>query len=180
MKKLFTLLFVCFTLVVNAQNTSFEDRTEVVTIDSISKNALYSAAQSWFAESFKDSKNVLEISDKEAGKLFGKGKAALGNLHGNLNFNITIIVKENKYKYTFSDFTSTDVIMTNAFHSTPTNGVKYYDFGPFNQEKPNFQGTLHSKKCWATMQQQSLIIIDNLIKNLKEHMSKNSKSENDF
>ncbi|HOY32118.1 MAG TPA: DUF4468 domain-containing protein [Bacteroidales bacterium] len=181
MKKIIIISFIALSsIITNAQTSSFDERTEVITIDSVSKDILYSTAQSWFAKNFNDSKNVLEITDKESGKLFGKGKVALGNLHGSLSFTITIIVKENKYKYTFSDFTSTDVMMTNVYHTTPTNGIRYYDFGPFNQEKPNFQGTLHSKKCWAKMQQQALIIIDNLIQNLKDFMSKNSKSENDF
>src|SRR6266496_2496034 len=47
--------------------------TEVVYVDSISKLLLYSRAREWFTKAFKSSKAVLDLDDKENGKLIGKG-----------------------------------------------------------------------------------------------------------
>jgi hypothetical protein len=36
-------------------------------------HALFNLSRTWFANTFRDSKFVLEIQDKETGQLFGKG-----------------------------------------------------------------------------------------------------------
>ena len=79
--------------------------SEVVKVDSVSAKTLFDRARSWFADAFKDSKNVLEINDKESGELKGKGTMKVycrsfgQNMSwGYLHFAISVSVKDGKYK----------------------------------------------------------------------------------
>lgn len=47
--------------------------SEVIILDStVNKSELYSRAREWFAKAFKSSKNVIQMDDKENGKIIGK------------------------------------------------------------------------------------------------------------
>lgn len=86
----------------------------VVKVDSISKDDLYIRARDWFNGNFKDSKAVLQIQDKEAGEISGKGVFTTYYKHSNLGvqngydqnfgFKVTIWVKDGRYKYELSNF----------------------------------------------------------------------------
>lgn len=82
--------------------------TEVIRKDSISKNELYNRALSWFANTFKSSKDVIQMQDKESGKIIGKGsfECSLGFLFPSLDIKMTIIimVKDGRYKYVINNF----------------------------------------------------------------------------
>lgn len=75
---------------------------------SINKNILYIAARSWFAISFKSSTDVIQMEDKDAGKIIGKGNVILdlpqADEYSRLSFTITIQIKHGRYKYTITDF----------------------------------------------------------------------------
>ena len=78
-KCLFLIPLFCIALV----NTSFsqddEDRSdpvvysEVVQVEGVSANDLFSRASEWFAKTYKSSNAVLQMNDRAAGKLVGKG-----------------------------------------------------------------------------------------------------------
>ena len=83
--------------------------TEVVKADSASKAELYSKAREWFALNFKSADAVLEMDDKESGKLIGK---AWQNINTPLLvrttltkifYTIKIQLKDNRYKYTITN-----------------------------------------------------------------------------
>lgn len=86
--------------------------TGVVAIDStISKEELYTRARLWFSETFKNMNAVLDIQDKEAGELIGKGsmtfrvqKMADACYEGDIKFDIKVFVRNGRYKYEISDF----------------------------------------------------------------------------
>ena len=83
---------------------------EVVKVDSsITKEALYSAARSWFAITFKSAIDVLQMEDKDSGKLIGKGNTTIYVAMNNhrIHFTVTIQVKPARYKYSITDFTQT-------------------------------------------------------------------------
>ncbi len=77
--------------------------TEVHEVPGQEKVAIYTAARAWFAHTFRDSKSVLEVQDKDAGQLIGKGYIpkvldwGLG-ASASLHFGITIDVKDGKYR----------------------------------------------------------------------------------
>ena len=119
MKSFFlTIVFASLSLYASAQNLPVDPDTkkvtysEVVEVPGISKNDLYTRAQTWFAKTYGSSKSVLEIQDKENGKLLGKGltdvsfrNPPLGARYGGIvRYTISILVKDGKYKYTISDF----------------------------------------------------------------------------
>src|ERR1035437_2334407 len=70
--------------------------TEVVKADS-NKTELYSRAREWFAKTYKSSAKVIQMDDKESGKIVGKAvmqvyHKALGSNHksGYINYTISI------------------------------------------------------------------------------------------
>lgn len=84
----------------------------VINIDGLSKDQIFVKLRSLFVEIFKDSKNVLEINDKELGQLMGKGR--MKYYHSNLiannvnyvNFTINIMVKDGRFKYRINNIHS--------------------------------------------------------------------------
>ena len=84
---------------------------EVVKVDSTNKNQLYINAKKWIANSYKSAKNVIQLDDKESGEIILKGNSdvsydnALGmTIIVNVNHVFKISVRDNKYKYEFTDF----------------------------------------------------------------------------
>lgn len=127
MKKLITVLLL-LPLMVMAQSSEnpalsilpevdgVPKYTEVINLDSsISQAELYNRARVWFIENYKSAKNVLQLEDKEAGILVGKGiipilydvrifsksKGDSFTMHQNLDVYHTIRVytKKGRYKY---------------------------------------------------------------------------------
>ena len=108
MKKLTIALFLLCSIAANAQKLlTFE---EVVKVDSIQAHILFERARGWFVATFKDSKSVLEVSDKESGELKGKGsmtaafKSAFRSDWGYLSYTISVSVKDGRYKLLITDY----------------------------------------------------------------------------
>ena len=82
----------------------------VINADSINKNTLYSNALTWFATSFKSSNDVIQLKDEVNGKIIGKAAIKINYYSRNpiVYFTITLSVKDNKYKYTITDFSYKD------------------------------------------------------------------------
>lgn len=85
--------------------------TEVVTADDKSQDELYASAREWFAKTYNSANNVIQMEDKESGKLVGKALSdvyhkGLGMRHpsGNIRYTIAVSVKDGRYKYEITDF----------------------------------------------------------------------------
>lgn len=85
--------------------------TGVVLVAGASKAELYSRAREWFAATFGSSKAVLEMDDREAGKLIGKAYAQFdfsGVFGQSLPWAmwrvIKVEVKDGRYRYTLDGF----------------------------------------------------------------------------
>ena len=82
---------------------------EVVPVDDISKDELYSRTREWFLNTYKSSEDVLELEDKEGGKLIGKAfniipiKTAFGVSNTRMWYTIKVYFKENRYKTVLTD-----------------------------------------------------------------------------
>lgn len=145
--------------------------TEVIKVDSTSKNSLYSSAQLWFVETFKDAKSVIQLQDKENGELIGKGLfyiptnrfgyTAIGL--GIVRFQVQISVKEGRYKYSFSNFTHEG------------DKPQIYDCGCLDNEEP----TVCSKKIFAEVKEKTDAQIKILIASLKRAMEENKGKKAD-
>lgn len=86
----------------------------IVNVDSANFKELYVRAHEWFANTFKSAQNVIQLNDKEAGKIIGKGlfEAGIPKSHAGLvhiaiivsvDFTLEIQTKDGKYKYVFSN-----------------------------------------------------------------------------
>lgn len=85
--------------------------TEVITVDSTSREALYYRSREWFAKTYNSSKDVLQMDDKESGNIIGKANIPmyytfLGSTsqNGYMNYTISIYLKDNRYKYEITNF----------------------------------------------------------------------------
>lgn len=93
---------------------------EVVFVDSLSnKQELFSRAREWFAKAYKSSTSVIQMEDKENGKIVGKALIPIFYKYmgmqpgGNINYTISIYVKDGRYKYEITDFYHTGINIGN-------------------------------------------------------------------
>lgn len=91
-----------------SQRVSF---TGVVQVPGATKAELYSRAREWFANNFGSSKAVLEMDDREIGKLIGRAYEPFGweanvmvTLPSRLWRTIKVEVKDGRYRYTITNF----------------------------------------------------------------------------
>jgi hypothetical protein len=81
---------------------------EVINIDSADKSELYSRARKWFEHEYIAPKNVIQVEDKENGEMIGRGLfefPVLSN-QASVYYVINVAVKDNKYKYEVSSFST--------------------------------------------------------------------------
>jgi hypothetical protein len=86
--------------------------TEVVVLDTtLKKDELYSRAREWFAKTYKSANSVIQMDDKEDGKIVGRASIpitynSIGIIApgGSISYNISVYVKDGKYKYEFANF----------------------------------------------------------------------------
>lgn len=177
MRKLLIGSLVAFSLHVQAQTvdpaTNLLTYSEVVEVNGVGKNELYVRANTWFTRAFKNSKAVLQLEDKEAGKLIGKGNISttikvpiVGMTDaGYVDMTVTVQCKDGKYKYTID----------NLNHQKPLgpNTQYWVSAGPLEQEKPKV-GLMGrpSKKEWSDLKEDADITIKAMIADLKKAMAK--------
>lgn len=93
------VLALVFTGCATGPKMATEER-KVSYIDEVKgiKSELYTRASVWFAKTFNDSKSVLEVQDKEAGRLVGKGISDCDpiNTTGGIRYTLDVAVKDGK------------------------------------------------------------------------------------
>lgn len=88
---------------------------EIVQVDSsYKKDIIFFSVNQWFVEKFKDSKSVIQLSDRENGKIIGKGNYSFSinctSIIGEINrkvtvrFTLLVDVKDSKYRIQIYDF----------------------------------------------------------------------------
>lgn len=125
MKKLISI-FLFLPLVTFAQEKSdlkifpevngVVDYTDVIKLDSsVKKDELFNRAKAWFIQNYKSAKDVIQMQDKDAGIIIGKGVFEFGFNPATLSdrttiyvsHTIKIYVKDGKYKYEIGDLIGT-------------------------------------------------------------------------
>ena len=104
--------------------------SEVIYVDSLAnKQELFSRAKEWFAKAYKSSTNVIQMEDKESGKIIGKAlmqvyHKAFGSNYpsGYINYTISIYIKDGRYKYEVTDFHHTGQLVSGG-NRIPDYGV---------------------------------------------------------
>ncbi|MEN4759828.1 DUF4468 domain-containing protein [Chryseobacterium sp. C39-AII1] len=114
MKKIF--LFFALILLINLQAQDKEPLkfSQVVKVSDSTKSsiALHTAAKMWFAQNFKNPKEVIIMEDTDNKILVGRGnlkyssKVFMGSAarEGWITFDVTIACKDGRYKYDFTNF----------------------------------------------------------------------------
>jgi len=188
-KVLLSVLFTSVSIFASAQNLPVDPETkkitytEVVETPGIKQNDLYSRAQTWFAKTYGSSKSVLEIQDKENGKLMGKGitevsfkNPPMGTRYGGIvRYTISVLVKDGKYKYSISDL----------FHEGGTDTQITACGALENEKKPkggtmrglSGQGGFPTQKQWEQIKEDVNTQMTALTASLKSGIA---KSEADF
>jgi len=121
MKRLFILLLF-FPLYAISQKTNVDEKSEVPSpfefrlVDSLSlsRSDIYTRLRTFVAIAFNSAKNVIQMDDKESGKIICKGimnpilkYRLMGDtvkFKGNVKFTLQIDVKENKYRCIMNNF----------------------------------------------------------------------------
>ncbi|MDF2188318.1 DUF4468 domain-containing protein [Paraflavitalea sp. CAU 1676] len=174
---LFCLLFPFITAAQNKD--SVVTYTGVVNIESVKKEELYIRARQWFNRSFKDSRSIIRVSDKETGEILAKGVVqsyhwykAFGKeskIPISYNFDISIYLKEGKYKYEFTNFIEKEdpasfkysgpLLVTNEY---PTKGYRSKDI---------------MDKIWISQREELNTTMSQIVVGLNDFME---KSTSDF
>jgi hypothetical protein len=104
MKKIIFLMLIsyhCFGQLPTKDGHVFYESIDTLTL---TKDQLYTKAKLWIANTFKDSKSVIEIDDKENGQIVGKGNFVVNYTYAltpstcRFNFTVRIDLKDNKYR----------------------------------------------------------------------------------
>lgn len=106
MKKLI-LICVIMPLVscVHQKIVPVEDRqVQVVHEVDLTKDQIFDKTLEWMALTFNDSKAVIELKDRENGKIIGKGISRFGIMGSTHSYVVIVDIKEKKYRATFKDF----------------------------------------------------------------------------
>ncbi|MCS5489303.1 DUF4468 domain-containing protein [Algoriphagus limi] len=163
------LLFLAFFISFSAFS---QEEFEYVLIDSLdqSKEELYSKARSFMAYSFKDSKSVIQMDDKEIGRIIGKGNITLNTKTGIskypniLNFTITIDVRENRYR----------CIINEIYHDGLRNQNGFVG-GLLTNEKPDCGYILLTRNAWRDIKEDAPKLFEEFLKEFQSHMNSKSK-----
>ena len=125
---------------------------EVVNLDStISKNEIYSKVKEWVAINYKQAKDVIQMDDKEAGKIIVKGNFPITYYMNEawIYHTLTIEIKDGRYRYTL-----TDLIFENNQWSSPLEDKKKF-WG--QQKKLYTQVTENCDKIIASLKSSAMI-----------------------
>jgi len=172
-------IFTAISMTVYGQDTL--TYTEVVQVDSVSKDELYNRAKLWLATAYNRSSDVLQMEDKDAGQIIGKAIIKYNptvfsgseQTKGTIKYTIKIFVKEGRYKYEITDF----------IHDPYGNQYGKFSVGLITtaEECPNPKPMAKkwSNKIWKDCKDQIESNVTPLISSLKQGMSTQVESETD-
>lgn len=178
MKTLLFIFLIC-SLSTTAQEPIFPEKdgkvsySEIVSVDSsVTKNDLFIAARKWFANTYKSANDVIQMQDKEAGEIIGKGivktiyKIPLNpSVVVSVYHTVSITVKDGRYKYEITD-------LTGRYYSPGSSIGTSYIPGSNNEFVYDNTIAKFNKKNTAQMNKDVNMKIRAIIKSLKEAMSK--------
>jgi hypothetical protein len=159
--------------------------TEVVQVDGVSANELYVRAKEWLALTFVSSKSVIQLEDKEAGKIIGKGISEIfaspfsgerTYSYGYIEFTLEIQVKEGRCKYKISNISHDFGEQSNGLGGSM---VSLRDL--LAEPKPSLGLVVPNKKMWGIIRNASDKEIKGIINSFKEKItSKSDRSSDDW
>ncbi len=152
------------------------------------KEKIYLRAKTWLTNTFNDVKQVIQMEDKDEGRLIGKGlvtivPAVLNSPATYGNFTLQLDVKEGKIRYKFFD-TYFESPASRAEPSYKVSASKLY-LAYLKEEAPReLRYTLEGKKGFLSRVEKDLLTFDKnireLISTLKLHIQSGNKKEEDW
>jgi hypothetical protein len=144
---------------------------EIVKVDSMPASLLLKNAKAWVNKNYVQSEKSIKFDSnavKAKGLFLVYTKGGISKeIHGAIRYNVSILVKNNKYQYRFSDF---------VFEYYKIN--RNYQYVPTGQEKPleveKFTGW---EPAWRNHKKETNNRIHNHIVSLKSEMAKRTKIE---
>ena len=138
------------------------------------KATLYVKAYDWVAKAFNDPNKVIQMQDKEAGRLVVKGVSVyykhslMGNVIGKeyIHYTMSISVKDGRYKCVISDFYHEGGIMNGS--------VGYGSLSGDAPRKPMEQGWMN--RLWDDMKTTASTDANELLSSLQKWMA--TKTDN--
>lgn len=104
--------------------------SEVIQLPNKNSNEIYLSIYEWFAKTYNSANSVIQLNDKENGKIIGKGGFTINCIYeyGNIktpqtlfiNYTQTVQIKDGRFKYEFSN------INVKASQNTSTFGIEMY------------------------------------------------------
>lgn len=159
---------ICQEIVLPTNADGVIEYIEVIPADSMAADKLYSRAKLYITDAFKSGKDVTQLVDDASKVVVGKGTMKvlvvkmLGmGWYGYVRFKINISSKDNRYKYSFSDF----VLAYQGGTSQPR--VEQ----PLEKDNPRTV----SKKQWENVKEQVNEMVLLMIADLKKAMQKNEE-----
>jgi hypothetical protein len=168
-----------------SMNALGQNKFEFTKIDSIpaSKNELYIRAKTWMSNFYRSSKSVIEMDDKDAGRIIGKAVIPWEYvfLHEGcttyIHYTITIDVRENKVRLVLSDF------YHEGCKKIIRNGdVGISDGGSLNQDEEPWRYAMKKRKqkWWDDIKATAKSKAESLMYSFGEEMRKSINKSEDF
>ncbi len=179
MKKTFVLFSILFSIFASAQELPINEKTgkvsyeAVLQLEGMTASQIYIKGNEWFAKAFNSANDVIQMNDKEVGKIIGKGiipVSSLGYSAGSFHYTISLMAKEGRCKY----------VITDIYHdgSGTTNNVG--SGGAMRNIKPECGTMRMFKKYWKKIKIQADENLKILEKDLVEYMKNQSSDEDDW
>ena len=177
MKTILLSSFIMLSSIVFAQEFPINEKTGkvsyegVVKVEGASATDLYIKANEWFAMAFNSANNVIQMQDKDAGKIIGKGLfkvAKSGYPNGVFDFTIMFTAKEGRYKYVITD-------ISHDKRGSNLNGSG----GAIENDKPACGSMKMGKKHWGKLKEKARIELTALSDELTKYMSANNSEDDD-
>lgn len=176
MRKILLLLFLIPYAVIG-QTDSLLKFTSVETVEGATKSELFLKARSWVNESFRSSKAVIEIIDKENGEISGNGvvlapfymKQMGSKVKGftYYNFSFSIYVKDGRYKYEFTAFRFEK-------NSRTSFGERYVTIDEDCPYKMSMYSEKNKNEMWRSLKEELTTVMNEFISSLKSAMAAKS------
>jgi len=144
--------------------------TDVVQVDStLDKSTLYGNAKLFFANTFKSAQDVIQVDDKENGRIVGKGFSeitlvALYPYQAKMYYTISVSCKDGRYKYEIYDIYYQNY--PSAEYPNPYKTDAEFVFS----EKQYYNGKGKARKVNERHKKETEEKINILIENLKKEM----------
>lgn len=148
--------------------------TEVVEVPGATQQQLYSRAYEWVVKAYNSANNVVQMQDKESGKIIIKGLtrvSANGYPAGTVSHTLSIYLKDGRYKYVLTDFS----------HEAPISSAnKMLSVGPLEQPEAALFAMGSGKKYWQEIKKEVGNDARSLVAGFKANMAAKGNDPSDF